>query len=941
MYILIVTYLLVLPGDSFLFNQTLQYTCIRGYNLINNAWIVCQHNGTWNRTYAGCEPVTCPDVLIPDNGYINGTEFHFGRSIQIGCHEGYEVIGVEAVTCNADGEWSGNITGASCEPVTCPDIIIPDNGYVNETRFKFGKYVKFTCHEGYSLDSENVITCLPSGFWNRIEPQCVAVSCGIPAEIGHGSRTFTDTVFKSTTWYDCHIGYRLIGVGEQQCLANGNWSGDIPTCTRVSCGIPEIIHNGSIAQHEVFYEDLVRYACDEGFVLLGQAERSCRSDGTLSNVKPHCQIISCGTPPYIQNGIANYTTDTYTSVAAYFCNDGYEIIDNSEISCLSTGEWSSPIPRCEPVTCGIPDDIENGWFELQNDSFSFNSLLLYQCDVGYDMIGSVSRTCLATGQWSSTAPVCQLVSCDTPPDLLNGYVNTNGITYKSHATYKCNLGYHMTGVAAVRTCLTNGTWSSSPHTCQPVSCGKPQDVTHGSYRGEEWTYRSVVQYSCYAGYELFGSSGVVCHAHATWLPDPPKCNPVECPRPVELVNGHVLKLNGTLQYQSVIQYVCDSGYEIDGDEAQVCSEDSTWSSDAPNCLPVSCGEPPKLLHGFLQGPSNMTFGSVIRYHCQLGYELINSEQIICKADKAWSKPFPRCEPITCEYPDTPSDGNVHINGISFKNEVRYACSEGFRLSGHEIRTCLPDQTWSGQTPRCEPVVCETPPEIEHSTWSRDTNDVSKGFVYGMIIQYTCDKGYVLSSDNMAICGSDGTWNMTSYTICQIVVCQVPDLIPNGQWNATGFEYRSIITYQCNRGYEIIGSSRATCNGNGHWSKAPPTCQLVTCPILDAPINGMMSGGYRYNDILTFGCHDTYELRGSDQLTCTENGTWDHPAPICQHESCGRPPDLPNGVMFGHRFMRGDMVRYRCYSGYVMEGPRSRLCLADNTWSGNPPKCVGE
>ena len=62
--------------------------------------------------------------------------------------------------------------------------------------------------------------------------------------------------------------------------------------------------------------------------------------------------MGCPIPEISQTSQLNLTTSsvgrvTVGTTITYFCNEGYELTggDNTA-TCTSTGEWSSPIPRC-------------------------------------------------------------------------------------------------------------------------------------------------------------------------------------------------------------------------------------------------------------------------------------------------------------------------------------------------------------------------------------------------------------------------------------------------------------------------------------------------------------------------------------------------------------------------------------------------------------------
>ena len=64
--------------------------------------------------------------------------------------------------------------------------------------------------------------------------------------------------------------------------------------------------------------------------------------------------------------------------------------------------FSNTIPV---VVCPELMDPDNGQVELSDTVFG--SAATYSCDDGYNLNGSVSRMCMADGQWSGLDPACQ------------------------------------------------------------------------------------------------------------------------------------------------------------------------------------------------------------------------------------------------------------------------------------------------------------------------------------------------------------------------------------------------------------------------------------------------------------------------------------------------------------------------------------------------------
>ncbi len=61
---------------------------------------------------------------------------------------------------------------------------------------------------------------------------------------------------------------------------------------------------------------------------------------------------------------------------------------------------------------------------------------------------------------------------------------------------------------------------------------------------------------------------------------------VYCPMPVDPQNGLVL-YQGHLGFGSVITYICNFGYNLQGDAIQYCVGEGSWSSDPPTCTSKS------------------------------------------------------------------------------------------------------------------------------------------------------------------------------------------------------------------------------------------------------------------------------------------------------------------------------------------------------------------
>ncbi|MGD0838953.1 MAG: hypothetical protein ABSB49_20145, partial [Polyangia bacterium] len=103
----------------------------------------------------------------------------------------------------------------------------------------------------------------------------------------------------------------------------------------------------------------------------------------------------------------------------------------------------------------------------------------------------------------------------------------------------------------------------------------------------------------------------------------------------------------------------------------------------------------------------------------------------------------------------------------------------------------------------------------------------------------------------------------------VASCDQPANPANGTVIAPALTVGSRATYQCFSGYNLAGNATITCQADGTWSAAAPSCTLVDCgPAPAAPSNGSVSAPTTtYGAAATYSCTTTgYSLSGSTTIT---------------------------------------------------------------------------
>ncbi|XP_062518038.1 sushi, von Willebrand factor type A, EGF and pentraxin domain-containing protein 1-like isoform X5 [Corticium candelabrum] len=890
-------------GVSVLYNVAI-YSCNRGYQLRGDAKRTCVYN-EWKGTEPTCLPV-CPVLGDPRNGGVSVSAY--GTTATYSCDRGYKLEGNKQRTCSY-GVWSGSEPHCKKE---CPKLSDPAYGEVTVAY----DVATYSCQYGYELKGDKKRTC-SYGVWSGSEPCCEKL-CPELANLTNGEVTvaYNGTTgscrYGGVATYSCQYGYKLKGDKRRTC-SYGVWSGSEPCCEKLcpklanlTNGEVTVAYNG--ANGSCRYGGVATYSCQYGYELKGDKKRTC-SYGVWSDSEPCCEKLcpKLGNPANGEVTVAyNGATGScrYGGVATYSCRSGYKLKGNRKRTC-SYGRWSGSQPRCEKL-CPELRDPAHGEVNV-----AYN-VATYSCDRGYQLKGNKWRTC-SYGVWSGSRPECV---CPKLSDPAYGEVT---VAYDV-ATYSCQYGYKLKG-SKKRTC-SYGVWSGSEPCCEKL-CPELANLTNGevtvAYNGTTGScrYGGVATYSCQYGYKLKGDKRRTC-SYGVWSGSEPCCEKL-CPKLANLTNGEVTVAyngaNGSCRYGGVATYSCEYGYKLKGDKRRTCSY-GVWSGSEPCCEKL-CPKLANLTNGEVTVAYNgangsCRYGGVATYSCEYGYKLKGDKRRTCSYG-VWSGSEPCCEKL-CPKLGNPANGEVTVayNGATgscrYGGVATYSCRSGYKLKGNRKRTCSYGR-WSGSQPRCEKLC----PEL------RDPAHGEVNVAYN-VATYSCDRGYQLKGDKKRTC-SYGRWT-GSQPRCEKLCPELRDPA-HGEVNVA----YNVAIYSCDRGYQLKGSNRRTCE-YGVWSGSQPEC---VCPKLSNPAYGEVTVAY---DVATYSCQYGYKLKGNKKRSCSY-GVWSGSQPNCE-KLC---PELSSPA-YGEVTVGYNVATYSCQYGYKLKGDKKRTC-SYGVWSGSEPSCVKE
>jgi hypothetical protein len=198
----------------------------------------------------------------------------------------------------------------------------------------------------------------------------------------------------------------------------------------------------------------------------------------------------------------------------------------------------------------------------------------------------------------------------------------------------------------------------------------------------------------------------------------------------------------------------------------------------------------------------------------------------------------------------------------------------------------------------------------------------------------------------------------------LIACEDPPEVENGETiivrspnRGFGYSVGMTIGFRCEDGFRLQGVAENTCKTDRTWSDSFPSCVPIACvpPLIEgneAPVAVDARDVYSVGETLTFRCGDadggtTYEMIGSNEITCNESGDWNGSIPACRLKICP-PVELRHGVvtfssanssLASWQPTIGTELSFRCNDGYRLSGNASVVCTEARVWSTDIPKCL--
>ncbi|CAH1270984.1 CSMD1 [Branchiostoma lanceolatum] len=900
---------------SFDVGERLLYRCNSGFFRIGQPYVRCGENGQWSAVQLTCKARSCGNPGELANGRRDGLLFTYPNRVQYRCNQGYTLVGRPVRVCLSTQQWSGSLP--RCQPVSCPVLQHPENGHRFGTDVTYNKVVKFTCSTGYIVRGSAERTCGADGTWSGEEASCAVINCGEPDPVWNGFWEGSDYGHRAEVSFSCRRGFLHVGAMSAVCQDDETWSSPSPHCFG-KCEIERPpsngyfssrVYNGQLLSHG----DTVEVACDTGYQLDGDRVVTC-DNGTLA--LPTCNPRPCDDVPVLVNGEVDVTGLAHGSRATFRCVRGFRLDGPSQTTCY-LGTWQT-LSSCKHILCPQLDEIvddaqirllRDGSYEsfFQKDDLTQGAEVLISCTAGTTLQGSRKAEC-DNGLWVYRGGQGQPF-CSPDPCPVNG-VNIQSdhpdeVGHAERVTFRCAEGFEAEP-GQTQTTLTceRGQWTPHSPTCTEAWCPLPKKIDHGAFRPDVQFVASGgdIELVCDVNYAPSRQSGKTRCRQGRWSTQLPTClyHPEPCVLP-DLPHGTYLgniQAGNRLSHQETVTYRCSQGPSQD--MTAQCYE-GNWRSQPPHCSQGCKSGYTFFHHGCYKISSDTKSHGEARDSCRRdGAELVAVRtQAVhdflvrrLHAAQYWIGLRDSAREGSWLYADGSPLGNFNMwgdgqpSGNWWYDEDCVAMHKPDSYRWHDFY-CSKKYRYICQYTILT-VTCPDPGIPAGSRRSGSSYYVDK-FIMNEHVTYSCQEGFLLQGAPDIWCRWDGTWSDTPPTCAAMVSCPVPAVPDNGEMRGRTFSVDSTVSFSCRPGFTLSGPREITCLTDGQWSDNFPTCNVISyeCAVPELSenvVNTSPKASYNVGDTIIFTCRPNFVLSGEETLRCMADLTWSADPPQCQADA---------------------------------------------------------
>ncbi|RXM30192.1 CUB and sushi domain-containing protein 3 [Acipenser ruthenus] len=751
---------------------------------------------------------------------------------------------------------------------SCPDPGEPEHGKRIGSDFSLGATAQFICDEDYVLQGSKTITCqrVAEVFaaWSDHRPVCKVKTCGSNLQGPAGTFTSPNFPFQydsnsQCVWiitalnsnkviqinfeeFDLEIGYDTLTIGD------GGEVGDPGKVLQILTGS--------------FVPDLIVSMTNQMWLHL-QADESVGSIGFKINYK-EIEKESCGNPGTPLYGIREGNGFSNGDSLRFECQFGFELIGERSIVCQNNNQWSANIPICifpclsnftAPMGTVLSPDYPEGYGNNLNCVWLIISepgSRIHLAFNDFDLESQFDFLAVKDGELLDSSVLGTFTGAEVPSHLTS---NSHILRLEFQADHS------MSGRGF------NITYSTFGHN----ECPDPGIPINARRFGDNFQLGSSVSVICEEGFiKTQGTETITCiinESKVMWSGPIPRCEApcgghLNAPSGVILSPGWPGYYKDSLNCEWVIEAETGRSIKVTFDRFQTeLNYDVLEIHDGPNLLSP--------LIGSYNGTQVPQFLFTSSNHLYLLFTTDNS-----RSNSGFKIQYQSVtvDTYSCLDPGMPVNGRRYGHDFSIGSTVSFGCDPGYRLSHEEPLVCEKTHWWSHPLPTCDalcggdvrgpggtilsPGYPEFYPNSLNCTWAVEVS-------HGKGVQFTFHTFHLEDHHDYLLITENGSFTQP---LARLTGSELPAAINAGLYGNFKAQLRFISDFSISyEGFNITFSEY----------------NLEPCEEPGSPKFGRRIGyNFGIGDTLTFSCNSGYRLEGSSEIICLGGGRrmWSAPLP---------------------------------------------------------------
>ncbi|KXJ84393.1 hypothetical protein RP20_CCG009862 [Aedes albopictus] len=577
------------------FDNRAYLRCEEGYKLHGPSEIVCLRTSSWSDTSSFCKLIRCGSLSSILNGRVIMSKSSYRGIARFVCDTGFYLSGADMARCTIHGNWSEPlpecISMVKCPALTASDgsyiIYATESGVLNQLyeNYAVGTLAEVQCSEGYSLNGENLLTCLDTGNWDMIAPECIADSMETTTE---ASQSSTDAVSKVPNIIKFN---RKPDIRFWKQLRDYLFYGCMPLESRktsIFCQKSEVLQSG-LTDLSTFNLPISNDYQNMDVKLLERLSKTTKPDANLK-VENLMNYILYGTEDSAMDYVrlTQETENAYRFVICLFIDIimmDREVNFDDEIF-LDINSRENTNDKIKSLLKNVVQPIyethqreqdEARQQEMENQSKALKKIIAL---AEAERILAQRCRLSAVPEPPIDSRIVAIETISLEPRMVDLRIEklrrrSDTLEIGSKIKYGCNSGFTMKGDGFVE-CTKEGHWSQFSSFCEGVICEQPPVlpgmVIAASSVDSQYYYDDEIEYRCQEGYAMQGHPIIKCSIDGKWSPIVARCTKISCGRPKTTSTAKII-LGSSYQFGERLKILCEDKQTVE----TICQANGKWS----------------------------------------------------------------------------------------------------------------------------------------------------------------------------------------------------------------------------------------------------------------------------------------------------------------------------------------------------------------------------